>query len=332
MVRSALTALIVLLSLTAAVAQRRPGPTSRPTTVELTVRLLYDDSRQASEPYRVQLMSGIGMPVSETYSDSRGEARFGNVSPGSYRVKVSGIGIEETNSETFVVQSFSTMAFQMVTVKRVADASAAGSAGPPVSAAELSIPDKARKEYQKGLTLLDKKDYEEAIKRFEKAAEIYPRYAAALDAIGVARAKTSPAQAKSDFQKAVDADRQYTPAYVHLARVYMTENDFTNGEKLLQQALPQDPRSAEMLFLMAYAQLKLKKYDAAIESMERTHQLEHEKYTLVHFVAGEAYALSGRNEQAIAQYSLYLKESPLGPNAESAKTNIQQLQMKAASK
>lgn len=330
MVRSALTALIVLLSLTAAVAQRRPGPATRPTTVELSVRVLFDDNRAASEPYRVQVLSGLGMPVSETYSDSRGEARFPNIAAGSYRVKVSGNGIEETTSETFTIQAFSTMAFQMVTVKRVADASAPGSPGPPVSAAELSVPDKARKEYQKGLTLLDKKDYEEAIKRFEKAAEIYPRYAAALDAIGVAHAKTSPSEAKVHFQKAVDADRRYTPAYVHLARVYMTENDFANAEKVLLQVLPQDPRSAEILFLIAYAQLKLQKYDAAIESMERTHQLEHEKYTLVHFVAGEAYALSGRREQAIEQYSVYLKEAPLGPNAESAKLNIQKLQASAS--
>jgi tetratricopeptide (TPR) repeat protein len=323
--RSALAALLIL-STTLACAQRRPGgvPPIRTSPVELSVRLVYDDNSQSpSEPCRVQLINLTGSIVGETFSDSRGEARFSNITDGDYRVKVTGNEIEDSTSDTFSVGTFSAIAIQMVTVKRTA--AAQNVAGQPISAAALGIPDKAREEYEKGLGLLDKKDHDEAIKHFTRATEMYPQFAAALDAIGIAHVTTSPQLAKADFLRALDADKQFFPAYPHLAQVYMMERDWARAEEVMLQAVPLDPRSAEALYLLAFAQLKQKKYDLVIANMERTHQLDHEKYSLVHFVAGEAYAMSARPQLAIDQYSLYLKEDPLGRNAEMAKSNIEKL-------
>jgi len=110
----------------------------------------------------------------------------------------------------------------------------------------------------------------------------------------------------------------------------MAEKNYADAESLLTKSSPLNPRSAEVLFLMAYAQSKQGKYDAAIRTTERTHQLDHEQFALVHFVAAESYSKLGKRDDAVAQYSMYLKEAPLGPSAEIAKKNIRALQAQTA--
>jgi tetratricopeptide (TPR) repeat protein len=241
--------------------------------------------------------------------------------------------VDETTSDTFVINPRDMYAMQFVTVNRTRQsAEQENAAAPPVSAAELNIPDKARKEFEKGRELLEKGKMDDAAKRFAKATEIYPQYGAAFDAWGVTLAGSSPADAQGYFAKAIEADKQYGPAYAHLAKAKMAEKKYVEAEELLNKSTTINPRSAEALFLLAYAQAKQGKYEAAIQSTDRTHQLEHSQFALVHFVAAESYSKLGKRDEAVAQYSQYLKEAPLGPSAEIAKQNIRNLQAETVAK
>jgi tetratricopeptide (TPR) repeat protein len=259
-------------------------------------------------------------------TDSRGEARFQGLRPGNYRVRVSGIGIEDTTTDIFTLERRQGYALQMISVKKIEDKSA--NAAPPegpISALALNVPPKASKEVEKGKEALERGKTDEAMKRFAKAADIYPHYAEAFDLMGVTALKSGQS-AKDYFEKAIAADDQYFVAYTHLAKVHIAEKDFVAAEKLLTRSASLNPRSPEDLFLLAYCQLQAKRFDDAIQTAERAHQLEHSQFALVHFVEGEAYAHKGMRDAAIEQYSLYLKEAPLGPSAENAKRAIQTLQ------
>jgi Flp pilus assembly protein TadD len=328
--------IIIILALSSGVslAQRRPGATGRGSGgAEISVRILYDNSRPAGELLRVQLMTQTSMPVAELFTDSRGEARFAGVRPGVYRAKVTGIGIEETLSDSFEITPADMANFQMVTVKRTAEAIAsAKTAAAPISAAELNIPDKARRSFDKGVESIGKGKTDEAMKHLSKATEIYPKYAAAFDAMGVAIVASSPGEAKTYFTKAIEADKQFYRAYAHLARSNMAENNWAEAERLLLLAVPINPRSAESLFLLAYAEARLGKYEQALDAVRRTHQLEHADFALVHFVGAEAFAHAGRTEEAVSEYQTYLREAPLGKSADVAKRNISALQARRAAK
>jgi tetratricopeptide (TPR) repeat protein len=330
MLRTALV-FFLIVSATIALAQRRPPTSAGTGGTEITVRVVLDNSRPAGEQLRVQLLTSTSIPVAEYYTDSRSEVRFA-VKAGSYRVKVTGIGIEETTSEIFSIDNLAMSSFQMVTVKRTADAVAADKAAPPVSAAELNIPAKARKEFDKGRELLSKGKKDEALEHFKKAADIYPQYAAAFDAIGTIQSETSIADSKQYFLNAIAADKQYRPPYMHLAKAYISEKNYPEAEKLLNVAVPLDPLSAEAMFLLAYAQVKQQKYDLAEKSAARTHQLEHRDYALIHFVAAECFAKTGRPADAAAQYQQYLNEAPMGPSAEIAKASLKAMQEQVSSK
>lgn len=326
--------IIVFLALSSglSLAQRRPGAGSRG-GAEVSVRVLYENSRPAGELLHVQLMSQTNLLIAELFTDSRGEVRFPGVRPGAYRVKVNGMGIEETIGDTFEVTPLDMSSFQMVTVKRTEEAIAkAKASAEPVSAAELNIPDKARRAFEKGVESIGKGKTEEGVKQLTKAAEIYPQYAAAFDALGVATMPTAPAEAKDYFSKAIQADKQYSKAYTHLARANMAENNFAEAERLLLLAVPINPRSAENLFLLAYAEGRLGKLEQALDAARRTHQLEHADFALVHFVSAEAFAKTGRPQDALSEYQTYLREAPLGKSADVAKRNISALQAQIAAK
>jgi tetratricopeptide (TPR) repeat protein len=328
MLRSALALLLVVTATVALGQQRRPPTNAGTGGTEITVRVVLENSQPAGEQLRVQLLTSTSIPVAEYYTDSRGEVRFA-VNSGSYRVKVSGMGILETTTDAFSIDSLAMSSFQMVTVKRTPEA-AAEKAAPPVSAAELNIPGKARKEFDKGRELLSKGKNDEALDHFKKATEIYPQYAAAFDAMGTIRSEASMPDAQKFFLSAIAADKQFRPAYTHLAKTYIAEKNFPEAERLLNVAVPLDPLSAEDMFLLAYAQVKQQKYDLAEKSAERTHQLDHRDFALIHFVAAECFAKTNRPAEAAAQYQQYLNEAPMGPSAELAKTSLKAMQDQAS--
>ena len=322
----------LLISSSISFAQRRSG-TMNNSGVDLSIRVLFENSRPAGEQLRVQLTNQMGVPLGEIYTDSRGEARFAGIRPGVYRAKISGMGILETTSDSFVIDPLAMSSLQTVTVQRTPDAlSTEKSAAPPISAAELNIPAKARREFDKGKELFDKGKIDEAGKHFTKATEIYPPYAAAFDMLGVMASHSSPAEAKTFFQQAIAADKSYVPAAAHLAKVYVGEKAFADAEPLLTRTLAISPQATEALFLLAYVQAKLNKFEDAIRTTDRLHQLDHRDLALVHFVAAECYTSLKRPEDAVAQYEMYLKEAPLGPSVDIAKKNISVLQAQSVAR
>jgi tetratricopeptide (TPR) repeat protein len=321
----AVAALLLSTSLLAA-QSRRAGTGAQRGGAEISVRISYDNGRPAAPMLRVELLNPMFATVTEGITDGYGVARILGVTSGNYRLKITGPGIEDYTSNSFYIDPLDALNIQMVTVRRTPEAIAAEHAGAPISAAELNIPEKARKQFERGQKLLTENNPTEAIKYFTRASTLYPQYAAAFDYTGMAIAPTSAVEAKRYFQRAIEADKQYEPGYRHLAKSYMGEKQYGEAERLLTQATTLDPRSAETLFLLAYSLQKQEKHSAAIETVGRAHQLAHAEFATIHLVAGESYSRLGRIAEAVNEYNQYLLEAPLGPSAEIAKQNISVLQ------
>ena len=313
-------------------ASRRAGTGVQRGGAEVNVRVTYENGRPAAALLRVELLNPASVTVAEGATDNYGVARVLGVTSGNFRLRITGIGIDEFNGATFYVDPLDSLNMQLVSVRRTAEAIAAERGSEAVSAAELNIPDKARKQFEKGERLLAENNPREAIKYFTRASDIYPQYAAAFDAAGIALSRTSPGEAKGYFQKAIDADKQYAPGYRHLAKSCLGDKQYPEAEHLLTQAASLEPRSAETLFLLAYTQQKQDKHEAAIESATRAHLLPHSDYATLHLVAGESYTHLRRIDEAITEYGQYLKEAPLGPSADIARKNIAALQAQLSAK
>ncbi len=89
--------------------------------------------------------------------------------------------------------------------------------GTTVSMVSLSAPKDALKAYEKGREFLKKEKPEEAERSFQKAVDIYPRYAAAWFQLGLLQARENSPQAEASFAQSIEADPKFVSPYLNLA-------------------------------------------------------------------------------------------------------------------
>jgi tetratricopeptide (TPR) repeat protein len=316
----------LLLCPVATRAQRNPNANlPRPSDVE--VRLTYENDRPASGQIRVQLLTMTGSTIGEQFTHDQGQVSFHNVSPGNYRLLASGTDIEDSEAR-ITVESRESTHFEWVRVKlRPNAATQQSKTMGAISTAMLNIPDKARKEFDKGIAEMKKNDIADAQKHFSKATEIYPQYAAAFNNLGVIAMKSgNSVEGKALFQQAIDADGSNPGGYVNLARCLMMEKKIPEARTALTRATSLNPNDPEALTLMSHAQLMAGELDAAINTAHRVHSMEHQHFAVAHLVAASAYEQKHQTEAAIAEYKLYLKESPDGPKAPDVRVALQTLE------
>lgn len=266
--------------------------------------------------------------IQESYTDMDGRVSFSVPPAQNYQVKVSGPGIEtsQSNFELFDGESFH---HQSVVVKLTADAKN-NLPGGMVSAAMLNVPVKARHEYDKGMELMQKGKLDEAKKHLEKATEEYPNFDWAFNNIGVIdmRLNDVPA-AREAFTRAVAINGKNPESTRNLARLKLRDNDFEGAKVLLQQSLSTKPGDLEALGLLSFTELRTNQPDQALTDAEKVHRDDHDVFPLAHLVAATVRESKGDLAGAQKQYAMYLKEAPDAPQAQVAKQALQRIQAQA---
>ena len=321
----------VLLFLTIASAQAQVGAASgQGASGNVHVHVVYADDRRAGANLQVVLMQGSSStPVGTTYTNDAGKANFGSLAAGDYHVVVSGEGIETTDSGVFEVDPRQVTQTQYVTVKPTQPA-AARAISPKtgtVSASELKVPAKARKELDKANEAMERQDWTKAVELLNKATSIYPQYAVAYYGLAVSyfRMKDSVREQEA-LERAVSADAHFAPACENLAKLYLQKKEFSQAEALLDKALTTDPNNGEYWTLMADVQYMQHRYDAAIATAQKTHSLPGAHPATAHYIAAKAYEQKKQPQAALAQFELFLKEEPAGPRADRVRSDMAKMQ------
>lgn len=299
-------------------------------TCQLTIRVRTMQDGEYNRPLRVELLSQQGSPISAAQTNGTGNADFQVMSGVAYRVLVSGEGVETTSYE-FRITDGQQVHMETVNVKASASSNQQqqthGSA-PTISLAEMNVPDKARDELQKGMEAFAKGDMTKAQQKFEKAISIYPQYARAYAAEGIIAVKSGDhVKAKSLFAKAIEADDKFVPAYLDLARADFQDKNYAEAESLLRKVMALNPSIPDAVALLASTEYMNKEYDKALADAQRTHSLpNHEQFADVHLLAGKILEMENRPQEAIAEYKLFLKESPNSPQVPMVQQELAQLE------
>ena len=315
--------LLILMSSSVSGAQFSRGD---PKPVELVVRVFYEGEQHAAGArLNVQLMDGFGSLEGEKLTNEEGVVQFPTVS-GIHRLRVTGPEIVEYNGKVEI----ETVEMRRVEIVRVRPKSAAGLAAPAaggtIPAVRLNIPANAQKEFRKGTQALERKDWEEARRRFKTAVSLYPSYDVAYNSLGVAAMSSGDVEgARRAFETAIKLNDNYSGAYRNLARILFAEHKYAAAETLLMKSLEGEPLNTWALTYLAYAQLLTQKFDEAVVNARKVHTLPHEGFANAHFIAARALEATGRPEQALAEYHLYLKEDPSGPNAARARDAVKRI-------
>ena len=318
-----------LLLLAPALCQAQGGMPGHATNVVIQVRVTFQNDRTAGDQIRVQLISDTGVPVGDTFTDSEGRANFRVGSAGTYEVRASGSPLQGTAVERVRIEDMDksrTVYVHATPRGDVAPSTAKTNAPPVTSAAELRIPAEAKKAFHKGMEAWEHNDFPKAAEQFERAVALYPQYNTAYNNLGVMYFQMGQREkARAAFEHSVALNDKNADADRNLARILIHDGNFSQAEDLLKKSLMVEPLNTVTLTLLCAAQVQTGNYDGALVTSRKVHQLPHEGYSLVHYIAGQAYEHKGQPQDAAIEYETYLRESPGGPEAGQVRSSLARL-------
>jgi hypothetical protein len=284
---------------------------------------------------RIAVLNDVGQTVSESSPSNEGSATFdlvGSVrtSQGlqrelTYRVRVYGAGIEEENIES--VTPASEDRILTVTIRRKGEKNQAR--GGLVSANALKIPGKAEKEFGRGSKALDLKKLPEARDHFQRAIELYPSYDLAYNGLGATLIEMGDVEGgRKAFEKSVAVNDKFASGYRNLAKIAAQQKDYMSATSLLERSLSLEPMNVEALSRLAQFDFLLGKDTEVPELARRVHSLPHAGQELAHYAAASSLERMNKPDEAIGEYSLFLKEAPDSPLVAAAKTSIERCRQK----
>lgn len=323
MTRSLASVLVLLVFSSFLVAQTEARDNS-----DLSVIVRTSNERRIETLIQIEVLSPKGVIATVQIAGDE-IAHFQVTSGKTYRLTVSGMGIEAVTTPYFEVNPLEQLHTETVHVK-LENQKPAGEltpGSPTISVSEMNIPKKASAEMNKGLDAYSKGDMEKAAAHFEKAITGYPRYARAYDMLGVIAIKGSNRlKARELFSKSIQVDDAFWPAYVDLARMDLQDQDYAQSESLLAKVLAVNPSMPDAVALLATAEFANKEYDKALVDVERSHALgNHGQFAELHIMAGKVLRMQNHPEAAMAQFQLFLREKPDSPQGESVRQALASL-------
>jgi tetratricopeptide (TPR) repeat protein len=206
------------------------------------------------------------------------------------------------------------------------------SPGTTISATTLAAPKDARKAYERGLDLAKKKKLPEAQTDFEKAVDLYPRYALAWSELGRIQAAQGQVEAaRNSFNQSIAADPKFVVPYVEISTLEYRARRWQELADTSEKAMALDPfHYPQALFLNAVANYNLHNIERAEESARRAQKLDvnHQIPQISHFL-GVILAERRNYAGAAAEMRDYLKFAPQAADAAEVRSQIVQLEESA---
>jgi hypothetical protein len=204
--------------------------------------------------------------------------------------------------------------------------------GMPLSGTAYKVPDDARKAYEQGLKAEKHGKPLNARKYFEKAVEIYPKYASAWFHLGTVLQKENQRdEARTAYARATSIDTKFLPPYLSLASMSYEEGDWTEVLNFTGHILDLDPSNhpdvtdyildldplncAEAYYYNAVANYKLDKIEAAEKSgLKAEHVYLLSRFPQLHLLMAEIFARKNNYASAISEIETYLELTPHATN------------------
>jgi len=216
--------------------------------------------------------------------------------------------------------------------------------GMTLSAAPYKAPRDARRAYEKGLEAERNGRLADARQYFEKAVEIYPKYANAWFQLGAALQNLAQKEsARTAYTHATTIDSKFLPPYLSLASMAYEAEDWTQVLNLTNHVLDLDPLNyanvtgyildldpldyAEAYFYNSAANYKLNKIEDAEKSGLKAERLDvRPRFPQLHLLLAEIFARKNNYPTAISEIKIYLELAPHAKDADQVRERLAKLE------
>jgi VWFA-related protein len=200
-----------------------------------------------------------------------------------------------------------------------------------VSKLDLKAPWKAHREYDKGYQLLMRKDLQGAVQHLTNSTGIYPSYVAAHNALGTVYLDLSQnEQARDEFSKAVALDDHLPNSYLNLGIAQLALKDYPAAEESLRKASSIAPLDLQLSSALVYGEFVSHDYPAVIATAQDVHARKHKGAEIVHYFAAGAWDAQEKFSEAQREMETLLREDPKSPSAQQFRQVLDQMKAEAA--
>lgn len=183
-----------------------------------------------------------------------------------------------------------------------------------VSARELKIPDRARREYEEADRKVARRDFDGAMTSLERAVEIEPRFAAAWNHLGTIAYQTRRyKEAETFFRKGIEADGDAYEPVVNLGGVLINLGNFDEAWKFNVEAVLRRPNDALAQSQLGMTYLMLNELDLAEKHLLLARKLDAGHFSHPQLHLAEVYLRKKEFRRAADQLDDFLRYHPDWP-------------------
>lgn len=305
---------------------QRPG-SGRPSGGTIDVQVRYATGEPAPQGIHVRLEKAEGGAEGDCETRDGGKCQFNLSSSGVYIVRVSERGYKEVTSRVELIST--THGYASLELSPLPDEA---SPQPPkdaspdaVSAAELSVPENARREYERAEDSLKRNKLDVGIEHLRKAIHFYDSFPDAYEMLGsvyVQEQKWPDAQAS--LERAIQLDPKLGSAYLQLGAVFNQTKDYPKAEVALIHGLALVPDAPLGHYELAKTYWAMGRWqDAAPHAAAAVAAMP--DLAPAHVVLGNVLLRQHDLQGALREYRLYLKLDPDGPMAAGTRETIERI-------
>lgn len=295
---------------------------------EITGQVSSPDGRKLIQFVSVRLERG-GSLVDQRTTDSTGRFRFSRLNPGSYFISANAPGFKVPPQQVDISR-FSPRIHLLLQLVPDGETFRTRPSAPGV--VNANVPEKARREFEKGSTALADNKTEEGIQHLEKAITLYSDYYEAQELLATAYMKQENwEKASLALHRALQIEPKAVTTMVSLGEVFRRQKKYEDGEKLLQDALALDDKSSLAHYTLGRIYWEKKDLINAGKQIAFTLQLAPE-FADARLLAGNIFVRAHLPENAIVEYEEYLRLDPKGQFAAEIRQLVQTLKTMVAKK
>jgi Tfp pilus assembly protein PilF len=294
-------------------------------------QVLYQLSGRISPAGRASVtLFGATQPfTASTFTGETGRFTFKKLTPATYTVSVYQPGRGEARYTIEVGPSLADARnrVQLTVTLRDADFDPTSDRRRhSVTASELTIPERALRDYVDAQHDLEKRDVEAAEKHLEHAVELAPRFAAAWNTLGTLAYQTRRFPlAEQRFRQALKQDSTAYEPLVNLGGVLVTLHKLDEALEVNVHATLTRPNDALAHSQLGMTYFELGQFDSAVKYLERARKLDPAHFSHPQLYLAEIYLRRGQKGDAALVLEDFLQHHPDYPQAEIMRRNIVEL-------
>ncbi len=283
------------------------------------------DGRPASRV--IVKVNGTSGLERQTQTDDQGSYSFPFVPGGRYTLKATHPLEASLASDAVEADTSRTVGNRMLVHINMRPPAAAvahpGSRKKPVviSVVEAAqrVPKEARKAYEEGLKYRNNRRYDQALRSFDRAVELYPDYFQALTARGDVRIVDGKIdEAAIDFERALKLDAEHQPALRGIGFCHLERGSYNEAARYLVRALEVDPNDANSHLFLGMTLIQLRQNQLAKEAFKQALKFDSQGAAIAaaHLHLADLYSRDQNYRAAADELHVYLQARPDVPNKE----------------